>query len=186
MAEEIKNTEVETNESAEPTLAELQEQIKTLMIENAKLKKASDKASSEASTYKKQLREKQSEQERFDMEKAEAEAEREEKYKELLRKVSINEFEKNYLGLGYTVDEASRMATAEVDGDADLKFRIMTEVNERQFKEKEAEWLKSRPQASAGTGSSGYTKEQFDKMTLAEKSKLYRENQTEYNRLKNL
>ena len=183
MAEEIKNGEVEISKETEVTLADLQEQIKTLMIENAKLKKASDKASSEASTYKKQLREKQSEQERFDMEKAEAEAEREEKYKALLRENSINKFEKNYLGLGYTADEATRMATAEVDGDADMKFKIMTEVNARQFKEKEAEWLKSRPQASTGSGSNGLTKEQFDKMSLAEKSKLFRENPDEYRSL---
>lgn len=186
---ETMNQNVE-NEVTEATVDsstnDIQSQLQALMLENARLKRANNKASSEASNYKKLLRERQSEEERASMEKAEMDAEREERYNELLRKSNINDLEKNYLAQGYTLEEATKMATAEVDGDIDSKFKIMSEVSARQKKEYEAEWLKSRPQASIGNGESHITKEQFDSMNLAEKSKLFRENKTEYDRLKNL
>lgn len=183
----IENTQEETTETNNaPTVSDLQAQIQQLMLENARLKRSNDKNASEASNYKKQLRAKQSEEEQASMEKAEREAEREERYNELLRKTQINDFEKNYLAQGYTLDEATKMATAEVDGDFEVKFKIMSEVSARQKKELEAEWLKTRPQASVGSGDKQLSKEQFENMSLAEKSKLFRENKAEYDRLKNL
>lgn len=189
MAENINEQVEQANETPEvsaPEVNDVQAQLQALMLENARLKRANDKASSEASNYKKLLRAKQSEEEQASMEKAERDAEREERYNELLRKSNINDLEKNYLAQGYTLEEANKMAIAEVDNDLDAKFKIMSEVNARQKKEYEAEWLKSRPQASVGSGESHVTKEQFDSMSLAEKSKLFRENKAEYDRLKNL
>ena len=92
MAEEIKETleqPTEPKETEEKKLS-LEEQLQALMLENAKLKRATDKATSEASNYKKQLREKQSSDEIALQEKAEKEAQREEQFNALLRENSIN------------------------------------------------------------------------------------------------
>lgn len=171
-------------EDKTPSAKELNDQLQEALNEIAKLKRASDKATAEASEYKKKLRESMSAAERASEEKAEKEAEREEQFKQLVRENNINKVEKNYLAMGWTGDEASRMAVAEVDGDLDTKVKIMAEVDARKKKDYEAEFLKNRPDVNIG-GSSGvsYTKEQFDKMSPTERTKLFRENRAEYDRL---
>ena len=124
--------------------------------------------------------------EKIDLEKAEREAERDEQFQQLVRENKINKVEKSYLALGYTAEEAAKMAVAEVDEDFDAKLKIQLAVQKRQKKEYEAEFIKSRPQLNAGAGDKQLTKEQFDNMGLAEKSKLFRENEAEYNRLNSM
>ena len=160
--------------------------VQELMVELAKERRLREKANSEAAGYKKQLNAKMSEKERIDAEKAEREAERDEQFQQLMRENKINKVEKGYLALGYTADEASKMAVAEVDEDFDAKLKIQLAVQKRQKKEYEAEFIKSRPQLNAGTGEKQITKERFDAMGLAEKSKLFRENEAEYNRLNSM
>ena len=158
--------------------------VQELMVELAKVKKAQERAASEAATYKKKYNEKLSEKEKIDLEKAEREAEREEQFQQLMRENKINKLEKYYLGeLKYTPDEASKMAVAEVDEDLDAKLKIQLAVDKRKKKEYEAEFIKSRPHLNAGTGDKQLTKEQFDNMGMAEKSALYKENKAEYDRL---
>lgn len=166
-------------EQKEPTVQEL-------MVELAKERRLREKANSEAAGYKKQLNAKMSEKERIDAEKAEREAERDEQFQQLMRENKINKVEKSYLALGYTADEAAKMAVAEVDEDFDAKLKIQLAVQKRQKKEYEAEFLKSRPELNAGAGEKQLTKEQFDNMGLSEKSKLFRENEAEYNRLNSM
>lgn len=179
MAEEMKNETVETkdveNTDAKDSTTEkkpsLEDQLKALMIENAKLKKATDKATSEAASFKKQLREKQSADEIAIQEKAERELEREEQFQALLRENQVNKFEKNFVILGYTETEANKAAIAQYDGDTDSLFKIQADVQARMLKEKENEWLASRPDVNAGVGSeqTTITKEQFLNMSFAEK-----------------
>lgn len=173
-----KETEKET-EQKEPTVQEL-------MVELAKERRLREKANSEAAGYKKQLSARMSEEELINAEKAEREAERDEQFQQLMRENKINKVEKSYLALGYTADEAAKMAVAEVDEDFDAKLKIQLAVQKRQKKEYEAEFIKSRPQLNAGAGDKQLTKEQFDNMGLAEKSKLFRENEAEYNRLNSM
>lgn len=168
--------EEKPDEPKEPTVQEL-------MVELAKERRLREKANSEAAGYKKQLNAKMSEKERIDAEKAEREAERDEQFRELMRENKIHKYEKSYLALGYTADEAEKMAVAEVDEDFDAKLKIQLAVQKRQKKEHEAEFLKSRPELNAGAGEKQLTKEQFDSMGMAEKSKLYNENKAEYDRL---
>ena len=158
--------------------------VQELMVELAKERRLREKANSEAAGYKKQLNAKMSEKERIDAEKAEREAERDEQFRELMRENKINKLEKSYLALNYTPEEAEKMAIAEVDEDFDAKLKIQLAVQKRQKQEYEAEFIKSRPQLNAGTGEKQITKEQFEKMGLAELSQLYRENKAEYERLK--
>lgn len=178
MAEEIKETleqPTEPKETEEKKLS-LEEQIQALMLENAKLKRATDKATSEASNYKKQLREKQSSDEIALQEKAEKEAQREEQFNALLRENSINKMEKNFLALGYTLEQANKAATAQVDGDTDSLFKIQSEVQQSLIKAQKAEWLKSMPAINAGVGDEKppITKEQFEKLGYAEECEFKR------------
>ena len=200
MAENVKEPEVkdvETKDTTDQQPAQTNQQqtnqpdqksneptVQELMVELAKVKRQADKIASEAAEFKKKYRESLSEVEKASMEKAEKEAEREEQFQQLLRENGINKLEKNYLAMGWTSDEASRMAVAETDGDFDSKCKIMAEVEARKKKEYEAEFLASRPDVNVGSGAGQtVTKEKFDSMSVIERTKLKRENPAEYERL---
>jgi flagellar biosynthesis GTPase FlhF len=158
--------------------------MQDIMNEMAKLKRMYDKASSEAAEFKKRYRESLSEAEKASMEKAEKEAAREEEFNKLVRENNINRLEKQYLKLGYTADEAERMAIAEADNDQELKIKIMSEVDGRKQKEFEEKFYASRPNVNVGGGTGvSISKEQFDAMDPVELTKLKRENPAEYDRL---
>lgn len=175
---EVPEKNAETKESAPD--------VQDLMTEIAKLKRANDKLSSESAGWRKKYQSTLTEQEKASEAKAEQEAEREEKYNQLLRENQMNKVEKSYLAQGWTADEASRMATAEVDGDFDARMKILAEVDARKAKQVMADFLKSRPDIQYGTGN-GMTKEQYDKLVdnydVAALTKLKRENPAEYERL---
>lgn len=128
----------------------LAEQVAQLKVQNAKLKKANDKATSEAASYKKQLREKQTAEEIALQEKAEKEAEREEQFQKLLRENTITKFEKNFLALGYPADLAAKAATAQCDNDTDELFSIQQTFIEEKEKTMKADWMKSMPNPPDG------------------------------------
>ena len=157
--------------------------IQQMMNDYAKLKRAFDKTSSELAETKKALKEKMTEQEIASQEKAEAEAEKEEHYKQIERENKIYKIKATYLGLGYTSDEAQRIAEAEADNDFEEKTKIMSEVEARKKKEMEAEFLASRPDINTGSGSDVLTKEKFDQMTMIEKSALRRSDPDTYEKM---
>lgn len=138
-------------EKKEPTTQEL-------MLEMAKLKRAVDKASSEAAEYKKKWRESLSETEKASMEKAEAEAKKEEEFESMKKQLKVNEYTENFMALGYSKDLAKQAATAQVDGDTETLFKIQSDVQTQLIKAKEAEWLASRPELKTG----GQPKEEED------------------------
>ena len=176
--------EVETPVEEKKEEAKNEPSIQDLMTEIARLKRQADKASSEAADYKKRWKASLSEVEKASMEKAEQEAAREEEFNQLKRENAINRLEKQYMLLGFTADEATRMAAAEADGDQEAKIKIMAEVDGRKKKAYEAEFLASRPDVNIGGGSGKtITKEQFDAMNPVELTALKRENPAEYERL---
>lgn len=155
----------------------IEEQLEQLRLENARLKRATDKATSEASSYKKQLRAKQTEDEIMLQEKAEREAEREEKYQALVRENAINRLEKNFVLLGYNEEQAYQASVAQYDGDTDALFKIQNEVQASLIKAKEAEWLASRPPVNAGVGGEkpNISQEEFGKLGYQELVKFKNE-----------
>lgn len=191
---ETKTTEQAVEETTEKKTPETQKEelpdMQELMTQLAKLKRANDKLSSESAEWKKKYQSTLSEQEKASEEKAEREAEREEQYQKLLRENTINKIEKAYLGQGWTASEASQMAIAEADGDFDTRMKIMTEVNARKSKEALNNFLKSRPDIQYGTGTSGMTKEKFDRlvneMNVAELTKFKHEHPDEYEKFKSM
>lgn len=135
----------------EPQLS-AEEQVQKLLLENARLKKAQEKAASEAADYKKKYNATLTDAQKAAQEKAEKEAERQEEYEKLLRESKVNKLSKNFLKLGYPEDKAEEAANAQYDGDTDALFRIQSEVQQNLIKQREAEWLKSRPQVATGAG----------------------------------
>jgi len=166
----------------------LQEQLQSALVEIAKLKRSVDKASSEAAEFKKKYRESLTETEKASQEKAEAEAAKQAEFDEMKRKLAINDLINEYMDREFPKDIATKIATARYDGDNDTVNAIEKQMDEAKRKKWEADFLKSRPEiaAGAGTSSTNLTKEDFDKMSLVEKTKLKRENEAEYNRLKAL
>lgn len=184
VAEETKQEEAKVESEPKTESKQDEPSVQDLMTEIAKLKRQADKASSEAAEFKRKYRDSLSEVEKASMEKAEKEAAREEEFNKLLRENNINRLEKQYMALGFTTDEAARMAVAEADGDQDAKIKIMKEVDDRKKKDFEKEFFASRPDVNVG-GSSGVTvtKEQFDAMNPVELTQLKRANPAEYERL---
>lgn len=157
--------------------------VQDLMLEVAKLRRSVDKASAEAAEYKRKYKDTLSEKEQASMEKAERDAAFEEQYKALVRENALNKYSKQFIRLGYTEEQADKAAAAQYDGDTDTLFQIQSDVQQAKIKDAEKVWLASRPQAQTGTGSATVTKEQFDKMSLIQKSKLYEEDPETYKRL---
>jgi 5-formyltetrahydrofolate cyclo-ligase len=142
--------------------------LQELRVANAKLKKAQEKASSEAADYKRQLRARQSEDEIALQEKAEKEAEKDELIKKLTRENTINQLTKNFLALNYNSEEATKAAIAQYDGETDDLFDIQSKVQERLLTEQKNQWLASRPDLNVGVGKEEptMTLEQFKTATM--------------------
>ena len=146
---------------AKPTpSASVEDQLQQMMVENAKLKRAMDKAASEAADYKKKYNATLSEQERASQEKAEEQARRDERLAELERENSIHKFTESYLDLGYDKESAIAAATAQVDNDVETLFRLQKKVLDEKLLAKEQELIKDIPRAKTGVYAS-MTKEQI-------------------------
>ena len=138
----------------EPELT-TEEQLQQMRIENEKLKRAQEKAATDAADWKKKYNATLSDTQRLSQEKAEKEAEREEKFNQLLKENKVNKLEKNFLALGYPEDKATQAAVAQYDGDTDTLFKIQAEMQQAAVKKAEADWLKNRPPVNTGAGDSG-------------------------------
>ena len=143
----------EPKADAKPTPS-VEEQMQQLMVENAKLKRAMDKASSEAADYKKRYNATLSEKEQADMAKAEEQARRDERLAELERENSIHKFTEQDLDLGYDKESATAAATAQVDNDVDTLFKLQKKIIDEKVLAKEQELIKDIPRAKTGVYSS--------------------------------
>lgn len=158
--------------------------VQELLVEVAKLKKANDKLAKENGDLNKKYRATLSEQEQASIEKAEAEAERNAEFENMKKQLHINELTENYLDLGYSKDLAKKAATAQAENDTDALLTIQKQFNESQKKAWEEEFYKNKPELRSGNGGGKViSKEEFDSMSLMERTKLKRENEAEYNRL---
>lgn len=114
-------------------------------------KAALDKATSEAASYKKQLREKMTAEE----EKAAREAEERSallaRVEELERERTISNYASSYLAMGYEEELAKETAEALVAGDMDTVFANQRAYAVNREKALRAEILKSTPRPAGGT-----------------------------------
>ena len=153
---DVNETKTETkvaepkNDTEKPTPQSYEDQIQKLLVENAKLKRATDKATSEAADFKKKYNATLSEQERASQEKAEEQARRDERLAELERENSIHKFTEQFLDLGYDKESAISAATAQVDGDVDTLFKLQKKIIDEKVLAKEQELIKDIPRAKTG------------------------------------
>lgn len=183
---ENNSTENKQNSSQQnnaPTVEELMEQLKQANADRDKYKSANDKLSKEAAESKRALRAKQTAEEQEAEAKAEAERAAKEELENLRKELNHNKAVNAYR----TIPDdkmVENLIDAVSDADHIAIANIMEKYANAKVKEAQSEWLKSRPQLNMG-GNGSLTKEQFDGMSLQEKSKLYRENKAEYDRLNN-
>ena len=162
---DTQSTQQQSNEPAKvqenntPTVEELMAQLATERAEKEKYKSASDKASSEAPKYKKELRSKQTAEEQEAEAKAEADKLREEELESLRKELNHNKAVSAYKAI---TDEkvVETLIEAVSESDHNAIAAIIESQKKAAVTEAQAEWLESRPQANAGAYSS-MTKEQI-------------------------
>ena len=145
---------------------------------DTKLKEALNKATAEASEYKKKLKAKEdelnsklSEDERIEKERKEKEEEREALLEKLLKDKTVAEHKANFLKAGYDDELADKSASALADGDFKTVFDNLGKFISDRDKQAKVKAMDSAKRPEGGSATQ-VTKAQFDKMTLAEKSKL--------------
>lgn len=153
-------------------------------VDETKWKELVNKASAEASKYKKELREKQTEEERREAERKEELAKKEEELALYKRASIINDHKANFLGVGYPEALATESAEAIADGDFTKVFANLGNFLSEKEKTIKEDLLKSTPKPQGGFTNPEVTKEQFDKMSYTEKVKLYETNKELYESLK--
>lgn len=150
-------------ESTDNAQVDYKSQYEEMMIENAKLKKAMDKAASEAANNKRLLREKQTAEEIAAQEKAEREAEMAELNAEKDRKLAI--YESKDLIRGHFADldneTVEKLVDADINGDKALFLEIISKhydkVIESKLNEQKNTLLANRPPVSTGSNGADST-----------------------------
>ena len=161
--------------------------LNELKVQVQKLSKAKDDATSEASQYKKQLREKMSEAERLEEERKEELERLKTENATFKQNALLSEYKAQALSMGYSDDLATRRAEAMAKGD----FTAMAEVDKAFIvahdKEMEANAIKNTPKPPVGASdpdkSGTITPEQFKAMGYAERASLFESDPELYNEL---
>ena len=159
---ETQTTEVSRQqiEGKQPTVEELMAQLATERAEKEKYKNRSDKASSEAAEYKKQLRSKQTAEEQEAEAKAEAQKiadeERESMRKELNHIKAVSAYK------GVSEKSVEKLIDAVSESDHTAIATIIENEKKAAVAEAQAEWMRTRPRVNIGGGEySGMTKDQI-------------------------
>lgn len=176
--------EVDTQHNETMTMQEMQDRMQEVLNENAKLKRAVSKSNSEAKGWKDKYNATLSAAELASQEKAEQAARDAEELESLKRYKAVNELTMAYMKRGYSAELAGKIAEAEYSGDTDSRFKIMDQFAAAQKKSWEQEWIKSRPEINTGSGDGvTVTQEQFNAMSLQDRTNLMRTNPALYDRL---
>lgn len=142
-----------------------------------------DKASSEAASYKKQLREKQSDEEAKAAKDAEDRAALMARLEELEREKAVNGYITSYLAMGYDEKTAKSSAEALHKGDMATVFANQKTHNENREKALRAELLKETPPPAGGNPDNGMTIEKFRKLSPQERYEFSVSNPEQYKTL---
>lgn len=154
---------------------------------DTKLKEALNKATAEASEFKKKLKAKEEElnakltdDEKKERERQEKEAEREALLENLLKEKTVAEHKANFLQRGYDEDLATSSATALANGDFTTLFDNLGKFISERDKKAKVEALDGMKRPLSGGTTPEVTKEQFNKMSLSERTKLFETNKELY------
>ena len=139
-----------------------------------------DKKASEASDLGKQLRAKQTDEEAKAAKDAEERASLIARLEELEHEKAVNGYTTSYLAMGYDEKLAKASAEALAKGDMATVFANQKSHNETREKALRAELLKETPPPAGGGADTGMKKEDFAKLSLADKQKFATENPEVY------
>lgn len=139
-----------------------------------------DKKASEAADLGKKLRERMTEEEAKAIKEAEERQALIDRAEKAERELGVIGYEKAYLAMGYDAKLARASAEALANGDMESVFKNQQIHADTREKALRTELLKNTPPPAAGKNDTGMTKEQFSKMTLAEKAKYAEANPEAY------
>lgn len=135
-----------------------------------------DKTASDLAAAKKSLKERMTEDEAKATKEAEERAELMARLEQLEHEKAVNGYVNSYLSIGYDEKTAKSSAEALAKGDMDTVFANQKTHIENREKALKAELLKETPAPAGGNQPTGMKKEDFKKMSLAEKQKFATEN----------
>lgn len=139
-------------------------------------KEALDKATSQAAEYKRQLREKMDAEEAAKAQSEEALEAMKTELEQLRADKAISEHTAKFLELGYDQKLARDTAEAMYKGDMATVFKAQAKFVADREKALRAEIMRDTPAPPAGNGDKEMSKDDFAKMTLAEKQKFAQDN----------
>ena len=139
-----------------------------------------DKKASEAADLSKQLKSRMSEDEAKKAEEAKERAELMARVEQLEQEKKVSVYTAAYVGMGYDEKLAKSSAEALAKGDTETVFKNQRLHSENREKALRTELLKQTPPPAAGSQNTEKTKEEFTRMTLAEKAEFARENPDAY------
>ena len=150
MADETTKTGTENqqngteNQQETPTVEELMAQLAAERAEKEKYKNASDKASSEAANYKKQLRSKQTAEEQEAEAKAEADRLQAEKFESMSKELNHIKAVAAYQKSISDEKDIEALIEAVAEGDHSAVTAVIENEIQRRIKAEKTEWMKSR------------------------------------------
>ena len=153
-----------------------------------KYKDATNKATSEAAEYKKQLKALQDQQKTGNTKADATIAQLQEQVAELTRQNTISSYTAQFVALGYDAELAKATAIATADGDVATVFENQQKFLEQHDKDIKANILKQTPkpgQGGTGKQAPAMTLEKFRKLSQVERMKFANEFPVEYQKLYN-
>lgn len=157
-------------------LSALQAELAKMKAENEKLKNAQSNASADASKYKKELAARMTEEEKRATETKELIEQLKADNAALKRAQALAEQKAGLVGIGFEGELAEKAANAFFDNDFASFAGHLKEFITARDKAKAAEDIRNTPRPGVGaTGAPSVTQEQFDKMTYAERLKVFNE-----------
>lgn len=142
-----------------------------------------DKTASDLAAAKKSLRDKMSEEEAKAAQAAEERASIMAELETLRHEKLVSTYTTSYVAMGYDEKLAKATAEAMAKGDTDTVFRNQKLHLETREKALRTELLKQTPPPAAGAADVRMKKEDFAKLTLAEKARFAQENPDAYNEI---
>lgn len=147
--------------------------------DSERMKNALDKATSEAASYKKQLREKQTDEEAKEAERAAKDAEIMAELEALRREKVVGTYTASYLAMGYDEKLAKATAEAMAKGDTETVFKNQKAHLEAREKALRTELLMQTPPPASGADVP-MTKEKLRAMSPQERFEFSVSNPEEY------
>lgn len=167
--EQVETEETEVTETGSANKS-IEEQLAELLAENKRLRRANDKASSEAASYKRQLTARLTESERQEQEREEVNERLQSELNELRKERDISKLTKNFTVLGYSEAMAQEAAEAQYEGDTDKLFEVQRKYRSELENTIKAQFMRGTPSPQGGSLEGGVplTEAKIKSMTPAE------------------